>query len=669
SGIRKIEKTNYPLTILAGPGAELSLHASYDRQRFDDDAVSRTLGHLKTLLEAFASDPDARLDDLDILTGDERRRLLSEWNDTARAYPESGATLHELFERQAQRTPDSIAVVCEDERLTYAELNARADALARHLRSLGVGPESRVGVLLERSAAMVVALLGALKAGGAYVPLEPSYPRERLAFMAEDARVEVLLTQRRLGAMVDGLGVRGCEVLHLDDAGQLAEGAGACATDSAEKARAVVAGDNLAYVIYTSGSTGRPKGAMNTHAGVVNRLLWMQEVYRLSLDDRVMQKTPFGFDVSVWEFFWPLITGARLVLARPEGHRDAAYLMRLIEREGITTLHFVPSMLQAFLSEPGLEDCRSLRRVMCSGEALTRELQERFHERTRAALHNLYGPTEAAIDVTFWPCERGGHRTNVPIGRPVANTRIYITDAELRPVPVGVAGELHIGGVQLARGYLLRPGLTAARFIPDPFSAVPGARLYRTGDLARYVEGGEIEFLGRLDQQVKLRGFRVELGEIESTLSEHPSVRECVVVALEDAGGDKRLVAYVVAGEGATPAADELRAFVKTRLPEYMMPSAFVFLDALPLTPHGKIDRRRLPAPAASRASTGPRFVAPRTATEEVVANIWADVLKLERVGVDDNFFESGGHSLLATQAVSRARAAFGVDVPLRTLF
>ncbi len=674
SGVSKIEKTNYPLTILAGPGAELSLHASYDRQRFDDDAVSRTLGHLKTLLAAFASDPDARLDDLDILTGDERRRLLSEWNDTARAYPESGATLHELFERQAAATPDSVAVVCEDERLTYAELNARADALAQHLRSLGVGPESRVGVLLERSAAMVVALLGALKAGGAYVPLEPSYPRERLAFMAEDARVKVLLTQGHLGATVDGLGVRGCEVLHLDDAGRSAEGAGACAADTAEKARAAVGGDNLAYVIYTSGSTGRPKGAMNTHAGVVNRLLWMQEVYRLSVDDRVMQKTPFGFDVSVWEFFWPLITGARLVLARPEGHRDAAYLMRLIEREGITTLHFVPSMLQAFLSEPGLEDCRSLRRVMCSGEALTRELQERFHERTRAALHNLYGPTEAAIDVTFWPCERGGERTNVPIGRPVANTRIYITDAQLRPVPVGVAGELHIGGVQLARGYLRRPGLTAASFIPDPFSSVPGARLYKTGDLARYLEGGEIEFLGRLDHQVKLRGFRIELGEIEAALSEHPSVRECVVVAREDVPGDPRLVAYVVAAastpDGGSTSGKVLREFLKEKLPEYMLPSAFVALEALPLTPNGKLDRRALPAPELERdAGVEASFASAHNPLEEVVAGVWAEVLGLAEVGREENFFELSGHSLRALRVVSRLRSALGAEVPVRELF
>ncbi|HZI16969.1 MAG TPA: amino acid adenylation domain-containing protein, partial [Pyrinomonadaceae bacterium] len=442
------------LTVALKLGEQALIRAVYDGAQLEAEAVRRMLDHFLTLLEGVAADPDRRLSDLEMLRPGERRRLLFEWNETAAPYP-GGLRLHDLFEAAAARTPDAVALVAGDERLTYAQLGALADRLAARLRALGVGPDVLVGVLMERSAEMVVALLAVLKAGGAYLPLDPEYPAERLGHMLEDARPPVVLAQRRL---LDSLPEGAPRVVCLGDGEEElphVEGAGAGAEAAA---------DNLAYVIYTSGSTGRPKGAMNTHGAVVNRLLWMQDEYRLGPEDAVMQKTPFSFDVSVWEFFWPLMTGARLVMAEPGGHRDPRYLADLIRGEGVTTIHFVPSMLRHFVEEPGAEECRGLRRVFCSGEALPRDLQRRFHGRLPwAELHNLYGPTEAAVDVSFWACRRGGETRPVPIGRAVANTQLHVLDRGLRPAPVGVAGELHIGGVQLARGYLRRPGLTAEK--------------------------------------------------------------------------------------------------------------------------------------------------------------------------------------------------------------
>jgi len=446
-------------------------------------------------------------------------------------------TLHALFEMQAERTPDHVALVFKQQTLTYAEFNRRANQLAHHLRGMGVGPEVLVAVCMERSLELVVALYAVVKAGGAYVPIDPDYPQERVAFMLEDAGAPVLLTQAGLLGRLPGHKGR---VVCLDADWERIAREDMANPDSA------TAADNLAYVIYTSGSTGKPKGAMNTHRGICNRLLWMQDQYGLREADKVLQKTPFSFDVSVWEFFWPLLTGAQLVVAEPGGHRDAAYLVNLIREQGITVLHFVPSMLRVFLEEPGVEKCESLRHVMCSGEALPYDLQEEFFRLLPSQLHNLYGPTEAAVDVTHWTCRRGDDRKVVPIGRPVANTQIYILDRHLQPVPMGVAGELHIGGVQVGRGYHKRPELTAEKFIPDPFSGDPKARLYKTGDLSRWLADGAIEYLGRMDFQVKIRGFRVELGEIETTLRSHPGVREAVVLAREDIPGDPRVVAYIV---------------------------------------------------------------------------------------------------------------------------
>ncbi|RKI08338.1 amino acid adenylation domain-containing protein, partial [Corallococcus praedator] len=628
----------------------------YNTDLFDATTVARWVEHLDVLLTAAVAHPETRVKSLPLMSVAERHLLLVDWNATHRDYP-TDVTLHGLVEAQVARTPDAVAVDFEGLRLTYRELDARANQLAHHLRERGVGPEVRVGVCVERSLELVVALLGVLKAGGAYVPIDPSAPAERLTYQVADSAVAVLLTQRHL---VDLLSVGNTPVVCLDSDWAQVERSSAAPVESG------AGPEHLAYVIYTSGSTGRPKGAMNTHAGICNRLLWMQEAYGLEPQDVVLQKTPFSFDVSVWEFFWPLITGARLLVARPGGHQDAAYLVDVMAREGVTTLHFVPSMLQVFLEESGLERCTALRRVVCSGEALPLELKDRCLERLGVPLHNLYGPTEAAVDVTFWACERDDGRRSVPIGRPVANTQILILDEALEPVPVGLAGELYIGGVQVGRGYLGRPSLTAERFVPNPHGPA-GTRLYRTGDQARILADGSIEYLGRLDFQVKVRGFRIELGEVEAALGQCEGVRESVVVVREDAPGIKRLVAYVVGQADARVSVDGLRAELKARLPEYMVPAAFVVLEALPLSSNGKVDRKALPAPEASTEASE-SYEAPRTRTEETLAGVWARVLGVERVGVRENFFALGGDSILSIQVVAKAGQA-GLKVTPKQLF
>ncbi|HVR95722.1 MAG TPA: non-ribosomal peptide synthase/polyketide synthase, partial [Thermoanaerobaculia bacterium] len=604
---------------------------------FDGSTAARLCARFTALLAAAAADPDLPVSELPLLLPEERHQSLLEWNDTARPYV-AGVTLHELIARQAESAPDAVAACFEDEALSYGELERRANRLAHRLVGLGVEPDGRVGVRMERSLEMIVALLGILKAGAAYVPLDPSYPQERLALLAASSGARVVLTAeswQETGERTDAVPARVLE-------------------------------GNLAYVIYTSGSTGTPKGVMVPHRGIVNRLLWMQEAYGLIPGDRVLQKTPFSFDVSVWEFFWPLLVGSRLVFARPEGHKDPFYLADVIAREEITTLHFVPSMLQAFLEAPGVSELRSVRQVMASGEALPPELVRRFYSRIPGtALHNLYGPTEASVDVSFWACEPDP--AVVPIGRPIANLRLHVVDRGLRLQPAGVPGELLLGGVGLARGYLGRPDLTAASFVPDPFGSEAGGRLYRTGDLARVLPDGEVEYLGRIDFQVKIRGFRIELGEIEAALASHPGVRECVVLVREDVPGSRRLAAYLV-GEDL-PDADGLRAFLSRRLPDYMVPSVFVPLDALPLSPNGKVDRKALSALAAPEIVGDPTASNPVDPVEELLAGIWAEVLRLGRVGVHDDFFALGGHSLLATQVVSRIRAVLGVELAVRALF
>jgi len=588
-------------------------------------------------------------------SGEDRHRILVEWNRTSVEYP-ADVCLHGLIEAQTERTPDAVAVVFEDSRLTYRELNARANTLAHELRSSGVGPETLVAVCMDRSLEMVVGLLGILKAGGAYVPLDPNYPQERLSFMLEDANAPVVLTQSHLKSRL--LSRNSTRVICLDEFG--GTNVGNPCSDAGP--------GNLAYVIYTSGSTGEPKGAMNTHRGICNRLLWMQDAYGLTHQDRILQKTPFTFDVSVWEFFWPLMFGAQLVVARPGGHMDSAYLTSVIREQGITTLHFVPPMLSVFLADRDAGKCNSLKRVICSGEALPAGVQRRFFEvLPHTELHNLYGPTEAAVDVTAWACKPGDSDSTVPIGRPVANTQIYILDEAMQPVPAGAEGELHIGGVQVARGYLGRPELTAQKFVADPFSSNPKARLYKTGDLARFREDGNILFLGRIDHQVKLRGFRIELGEIESALAKHTAVRQCAVIAREDRLGDKRLVAYIVRSGETTDTA--LSDYLKGRLPEYMVPAAFVFMKALPVTANGKLDRKALPAPAQTSSHERREFAAPRNTLEKSIADVWASVLQVENIGINDNFFDAGGNSLKLILAHGRLREDLKTDVPITVLF
>ncbi|HYO57445.1 non-ribosomal peptide synthetase, partial [Archangium sp.] len=660
--LRFIERTNYPLIACILPNsAGLLLKMTYAMPRFDAAAADQLLGHWKAVLESMVAQAERPLAQVPLLTEQERQRLLVEWNDTRVEY-DTTPCVHQLFEAQVARTPDAPALQFEGDQLTYRELDRQANQLAWRLRALGVGPEVRVALGSERSLELVVGLFAILKAGGAYVPLDPSYPRDRLEWMLEDASPSVLLAQPSLLPRLPGSPGVQVVALSLDDE-QLR-------SQPTHPPPPLATPDNLAYVIFTSGSTGRPKGAMNAHRAVCNRLLWMQDAYGLGAQDVVLQKTPYSFDVSVWEFFWPLMVGARLVLARPGGHQEPDYLLQLIVQQHVTTAHFVPSMLQPFLDQPGLERCTSLRRVVCSGEALPLELTQRCLQRLPSAeLHNLYGPTEAAVDVTAFACQREAVRRSVPIGRPIANTLLRLLDEHLQPVPVGVAGELYIGGVQVGRGYLGRPNLTAERFVPDPFSTQPGARLYRTGDKARWLPDGNVEYLGRLDFQVKVRGLRIELGEIEAALEQHPQVRQAVVVVREDTPGHKRLVAYFVPPSGEQPpSATALRDALKQKLPEYMVPAGFVSLSSFPLTASGKVNRKALPAPDFSQSESRSSYVAPRNDVEQRLCDIWAVVLGLRQVGIQDNFFELGGDSIISLQIVARAAQA-GLHVTLRQLF
>ncbi|HFT8465342.1 TPA: non-ribosomal peptide synthase/polyketide synthase [Pseudomonas aeruginosa] len=643
------EQTHYPLTLLVSAGETLELHYSYSRQAFDEAAIECLAERLERLLLGMCENPGASLGELDSLAAAERYQLLEGWNATAAEYPLQRG-VHRLFEEQVERTPTAPALAFGEERLDYAELNRRANRLAHALIERGVGADRLVGVAMERSIEMVVALMAILKAGGAYVPVDPEYPEERQAYMLEDSGVQLLLSQSHLKLPL----AQGVQWIDLDRGAPWFE-------DYSEANPDIhLDGENLAYVIYTSGSTGKPKGAGNRHSALSNRLCWMQQAYGLGVGDTVLQKTPFSFDVSVWEFFWPLMSGARLVVAAPGDHRDPAKLVALINREGVDTLHFVPSMLQAFLQDEDVASCTSLKRIVCSGEALPADAQQQvFAKLPQAGLYNLYGPTEAAIDVTHWTCVEEG-KDAVPIGRPIANLACYILDGNLEPVPVGVLGELYLAGRGLARGYHQRPGLTAERFVASPF--VAGERMYRTGDLARYRADGVIEYAGRIDHQVKLRGLRIELGEIEARLLEHPWVREAAVLAVDG----KQLVGYVVLESEGGDWRETLAAHLAASLPEYMVPAQWLALERMPLSPNGKLDRKALPKIEAEDGLG--EYVAPASEPERQLAAIWADVLGRERVGVTDNFFALGGDSIVSIQVVSRARQA-GLQLSPRDLF
>jgi amino acid adenylation domain-containing protein len=653
------ERTNYPLTLSVddlGDGFRLTVHV--------DESVeaARICGYMERALDgivtALESAPQTAVHMIDVLPEQERHQVLQEWNATA---AENGTEkcIHELFEEQVVRRPGAVALVFEGKELTYGELNCRANQLAHYLRDMGVGAEVRVGISMERSLEPVIGLLGVWKAGGVYVPVDPGYPAERVSYMLEDAQVPVLLTQKHL---VDRLPVSWTQVVSVDSRWE------EIAKHSEENPEIELDPQNTAYVIYTSGSTGQPKGVVIEHRGLCNMVTAQIGGFGVEVESRILQFASFSFDASVWEFMMALCRGAVLHMPGPGAVLMEETLVGMVAEHGITHVTLPPAVLATLGEEKSLDSVRTL---IVAGDTLTEELAEKWIQDRE--LINAYGPTEATVCATMHRWEKGTGKP--PIGRPIANTRVYILDRYGEPAPVGVTGEIFIGGACVARGYLNRPGLTAERFVADPFAPEPGARMYKTGDLGRWLADGNIDFLGRNDLQVKIRGFRIELGEIEARLREHAGVREAVVVARQDdEPGDKRLVAYYTASRASEDeprqavSVEELRAHLLTKLPEYMVPSAWVQLEVLPLTPNDKLDRKALPAPAA-QSSAGRGYEAPQGEVETQIAGIWAEILRLEQVGRHDNFFELGGHSLLAARLVSRLREAFDVDVPINEIF
>ncbi|HEX6240910.1 MAG TPA: amino acid adenylation domain-containing protein, partial [Polyangiales bacterium] len=625
---------------------------SYSLDLFDEPTVARMAAHFTRLIAAMVARPQARLCDLPMLSETDAGTALA----LSRGLPApvTGGRLEARIARQAAATPDKRAVVFGERRLTYAALDARANQLAHRLRQLGVGPNVLVGLCVARSLELVVGVLGILKAGGGYVPLDPEYPAERLQYMATDSGIGLLLTEEKLlGALPKTRALVWCLDRNADELRGLPESAPAPQGTA----------EDVAYCIYTSGSTGQPKGVLNGHAGIQNRIDWMQAEYGLGAADKVLQKTPLSFDVSVGELLWPLSTGAELVVAPPGAHRDPEELGAVIRAHGVTAVDFVPSLLSAFVACGELARCTTLRLVTVGGEALSPEIAEAFlSARPDVALYNMYGPTEASVDVSYHRCAPGGE---VVLGRPLSNVGLYVLDGTLSPVPVGVTGELYVSGVALARGYHGRAGLTAERFVPHPFAG-QGGRLYRTGDLGRYRADGLLEFCGRGDEQVKERGYRIELGEIASVLRGHAGVQDATVSAWSSEHG-KPLVGYVTTRREVDEEAFEatLRSYLSERLPEYMVPWRVLVLSALPLTANGKVDRKALPAPSARETGS---YEAPSTPVEKELAQIWSDVLGVARVGVEDNFFELGGDSILSLQIVTRARAG-GLGLSPKQLF
>jgi aspartate racemase len=650
----------YDLTLLLTEDAgALRGWLEYDTDLFEAATIRRLLSHYQALLEGIVADPDRRLANLPLLTEVERQQLLVDWNCTEADYPKE-ACIHSLFEAQVERTPEAVAVVFAEQELTYRALNSRANQLAHYLRGLGVGPETRVGICLERSLAMVVGLLGILKAGGAYVPLDPEYPKERLAFLLEDSQVAVLLTQQRFRAELPAYPG---PVVCLDAGWDL------LAEQSTANVHFKVSAENLAYLIYTSGSTGTPKGVAIPHRGVV-RLLFGVQYAELNSSHTFLQLSPLSFDASTFELWGSLLHGARCVLF-PGRFPLPHDLGRVLAEYRVSTLWLTASLFNMVMDEAP-DILQGIRQLLIGGEALSVSHVQRALERLPATqIINGYGPTESTTFTCCYPIPRtgGDFELSIPIGRPIAQTQVYVLDRHLQPVPVGVPGELYIGGAGLARGYLNQPELTAQRFLANPFGTEPGARLYRTGDRVRWRPDGCLEFLGRLDQQVKLRGFRIELGEIEAVLGQHPQVRQAVVLLREDRPGDPWLVAYLVPAAEARLTREDVRRFLGQKLPEYMLPAAVVFLAGLPRTSNGKLDRRALPAPQHESPALDAGERRPRTPVEERLAALWAETLGLEQVGLHENFFALGGHSLLATRVTSRVRQAFGVELPVRALF
>jgi amino acid adenylation domain-containing protein len=637
----------------------LTAEFHYHPGRFQIEDIRRLARHFDTLLKSAIENVDTLVSELEVLSQVDQDQLLIEFNNTDANYP-ADQCIHQLFEEQVACTPDKLAVVFREQQLSYAQLNARANQLAHYLRKLGVGPEVVVGLCFERSVEMVIGILGVLKAGGAYVPLDPTYPKERVAFILAEAKAPVLLTQERLK---DHLPEQAARVVAIDVDWIL------IAQESDENPISEVTADNLAYVIYTSGSTGKPKGVMIQHRSAANlvaglqRAIYVQHPAHL----RVSLNAPLTFDASVKQWL-QLLQGHTLVILPEEVRPEGDQLLSFVRQQAIDVLDCTPAQLRLLLVAGLTQNSgMSPRAVLAGGEAIDEASWAFLAEQATIEFYNVYGPTECTVDATVCPVRESP--LEPAIGRPIANAQTYLLDEKLRPVPIGVAGELYIGGAGLSRGYLSRPDLTAERFIPHPFSAEPGARLYKTGDLACYLSDGKIKFLGRADYQVKLRGFRIELGEIEAVLGQHPAIKDKVVIVREDVAGDSRLVAYFVPRQKLAPGVDELRRFLREQLPEYMVPSAFVALEELPLTRHGKVDRQALPLPESQRPELQENYLAPRNNLEEAIAAIWQEVLRVDKVGVNDNFFDLGGHSLLMVQVHSKLRENFSKDISLIEMF
>jgi len=650
--VHNFDKTNYPLTAMVIPDAELTIAIAYDGERFDQDAIARLCGHLETLLEGMVADPQRQLAELPLLTAQERHQLLVEWNDTQGSYPEQ--CFHELFQAQAEKTPDAIALAFENRQITYRELNQHANQLARSLQSLGAEPETLVGVYMARSPEMVIALLGILKAGGAYLPLDPTYPQKRISFILRDAKPPLVLTQQHL---ISQLPEHRCQLLAVDQDWEV------ISQQSSTPLDPPLDRDNLAYTIYTSGSTGQPKGVQIPHGALSNFLSAMAQNLNFTAEDALIALTPLSFDISGLELFLPLTVGGKTVVITRETARDGRQLWRTLERTQASAMQATPANWQLLL-QAGWQGNPSLK-LLCGGEALSPNLSQELLARG-SELWNLYGPTETTIWST---AQRIQYRHDaISIGAPILNTEVYALDAQLRPVPIGIPGELYLGGSGLSRGYPNRSQLTAEKFVPHPYTQQQGKRLYRTGDLVRYRHDGCLEYLGRIDNQVKIRGFRIELEEIEAILSQHPTLDGAVVAAPLDHEHNRYLVGYLLAGGEQTLSSNDVYHYLQSRLPAYMIPNQFVFLQTFPLTANSKIDRNALPNPDISSETEETRIM-PRTDTEKILAEIWCDVLGYDNVSVNENFFQLGGHSLKATQVVSKVRDRFQIELPIQAIF
>jgi amino acid adenylation domain-containing protein len=663
--IRVFEKTNYPLNVVAIPNQELTLKITYDCHRFSAATITRMLGHLQVLLEGMVNNPQQRVSELPLLTQPERHQLLVEWNDTERDYPKDKC-IHQLFEEQVEKTPDAVAVVFEEQQLTYRQLNARANQLAHHLKSLGVKPETLVGIWVERSLEMVIGLLGILKAGGAYVPLDPHYPQERLSYILADSGIDVLLTQQSL---LPSLPPNQVQTVCLDTNQEVIE------QYSGENVVVAIDSGNLAYVIYTSGSTGQPKGVLVEHQNVTRLFAATQSWYHFDANDVWTNFHSIAFDFSVWEIWGALFYGGRLVIVPYWVSREPESFYDLLCSQKVTILNQTPSAFRQLInveqSQERESQLNNLRLVIFGGEALEIQSLRPWFERhgdLSPQLVNMYGITETTVHVTYRPLSiEDLNGIGSVIGSRIPDLQMYILDDNLQPVPIGVKGEMYIGGAGVARGYLNRQQLTQERFIPNPFNRQPDALLYKTGDLARYLSNGDLEYLGRIDHQVKIRGFRIELGEIEAVLNTHPQIQQAVVIAKEDIPGNQSLVAYIVTPEESL-STNQLREFLSLKLPEYMVPNIFVPLETFPLTPNGKVDRQALPVPS-SRPQLEEAYVMPKTEAERIIASVWQDLLQLEKVGINDNFFTLGGNSLLSISVHTKLNKIFGQELSIIELF